>query len=556
MLCQLTIRNVAIVEHLDLELPGGMLAVSGETGAGKSIMLDALALALGDRGDAGCVRHGSDKADISACFDIQSIPQAQEWLAEREMLQDHQCILRRTISAEGRSRAWINGQPCNLQELRQLGEHLLEIHGQHAHQKLLNPHTHQYFLDDYAQLTETTTAVGLSFKSWQKRLQHWQAVQERSEEDQAKVQLLSYQVEELQQLNVRQGELEELEQEQKILANAEHNLRLGQQLVELTRDGDENLQDQLRRCRSLLNQMQLPRATLDEVDTLLDSAAIQLDEALNSLQHGLDQCEISPERLQDVDERLHLIYSLARKHRIDPYGIPAFQQQLEAELADLNIDDDQLAALEADVATHFEHYLMLAEKLSAQRQQAAEQLSNQVVEQLRALSMPHSRFIAQISRLETAQYNAKGIDQVEFLLSANPGQPPRALHKVASGGELSRISLAIQVVAAHASTMPTLIFDEVDVGIGGAVAEVVGKLLRQLGDRVQVMCVTHQPQVAAQAHHHLFVSKEVRQGLTHSRIHRLSDNQRVDEIARMLGGSELSHHARAHAEAMLNQLPH
>ncbi|MFP8966376.1 DNA repair protein RecN [Pokkaliibacter sp. CJK22405] len=556
MLCQLSIKNVAIVEHLDLELPNGLQAISGETGAGKSIMLDSLALALGGRADAGCVRHGADKADISAGFDISQVPAAQEWLRSRDMYEENLCILRRTVTTEGRSRAWINGQPSNLQDLRDLGSYLVEIHGQHAHQRLLDATSHLFLLDDYAHLEEERLALTSSYQQWQQLSKRLNTLRERSDEDQARVQLLSYQVEELQQLSLQEGELASLEEEQKLLANAEHNLSLGQSLCELTRDSDDSLVDQIRRARSLLGQMQLKEESLSEIDAMLDSAAIQLEEAANSINHALDSYELSPERLQEVDQRLHQTYTLARKHRTDPNELLVFQQELEHELSLLDVNEDDLLQLEGDVQAAYQNYLAKAESLSEKRQQSALRLAQEVMEQLKALSMPHSHFEVAVTTLGEKHASINGIDRVEFLLSANPGQPARPLQKVASGGELSRISLAIQVVAAKASTMPTLIFDEVDVGIGGAVAEVVGKLLRQLGERVQVLCVTHQPQVAAQAHHHLFVSKDVRGGMTNSRVDTLSDEERINEIARMLGGSELSHHARAHAEAMLNQLPH
>ncbi|WP_305856268.1 DNA repair protein RecN [Balneatrix alpica] len=556
MLCQLSIRNVAIVDQLELDLKSGLLAVSGETGAGKSIMLDSLALALGERADPGCVRHGSDKAEISACFDIRQIPAAQQWLNERELLEEEHCILRRSISAEGRSRAWINGRPCNLQELRELGELLVEIHGQHAHQRLLNPATHLQLLDDYGQLQSALLPLKQSYQHWQQLQKRLQQVQNRSAEDQAKVQLLSYQVEELVLLAPLPDELEQLEQEQSMLANAEQNLQLGQQLLELCRDDDQAISQQLRRAQQLLQQLRLDSQSCHEALEMLDSAAIQVDEAMHSLEQALGRCELDPARLEAVDQRLHALYSTARKHRVTPQQLPALLVQLQQELGELAVDESQLEQLTLQVQQARQHYLEQAQRLSSQRQQLAQQLSSAVMDQLHALSMPHCRFEVAVTALDEPHYSAQGIDRVELLLSANPGQPPRPLHKVASGGELSRISLAIQVVAAQCSTTPTLVFDEVDVGIGGAVAEVVGRLLRQLGERVQVLCVTHQPQVAAQAHEHLFVSKEVQGSHTLSRVRRLNKEDRIQEIARMLGGVELGNHARAHAEAMLQQLPH
>jgi len=555
MLTQITIRNFAIVDALEVELESGMTVISGETGAGKSIMLDALGLCLGNRADSDSLYKDADRAELTASFDIRTLPAARRWLSEHELEgEPRECLLRRVITREGRSRSYINGRPVPLALLREFGQFLVDIHGQHEHQRLLKKEHHRVLLDAFGGHGELSDKVRRSFHKWRRLHSELKEMTEVSEERNARVQLLSYQVEELDQLALHAGELEQLEQEQQRLENAGSLLSSGHQLLQLCSDSDgEHCLSMLHHCLQLLNQLDSQDKRLRQADEMFSSALIQVEEAGREVRHFLDSVEINPERQQEVEERLSAIYDVARKHRLLPEELPAFHQALQEELAGLSHSDEALAELEAAVVEARTLYLHEASELSSVRQQAASQLSSRVDEQLHALGMPAAHFSACLFPLEEARYNANGLEEVEFLISTNEGQPARALAKVASGGELSRISLAIQVITAQSTSTPTLVFDEVDVGIGGGVAEVVGRMLQALGQRVQILCVTHQPQVAAQGDHHLFVSKQGKASAgTHTRVSRLSDGQRVEEVARMLGGVDITRTTLTHAQEMLS----
>jgi len=553
MLTQITIRNYAIVEALELDLRQGMTVVSGETGAGKSIMLDALGLTLGDRADSDAVRDGAERAEIIATFDLRNIPEARQWLQSHDLDCDEECILKRIITREGRSRSYINGQPSPLALTRELGAFLIDIHGQHEHQRLLKKDHHRTLLDDFAGQAKLAGQVRQRYQQWHRLTRQLREQSELSQEQAARVQLLSYQLEELDQLALTEGELEELEQEQKTLANAGEILAGGHQLLGLTCEGDgENCLSLLNHCQHLLSNLSAQSDALGPVDELLSSAQIQIEEAGNELRHFLDRVEMNPERQQYVEERLSILYEVARKHRIHPKEIPAFHISLQQELNNLQRSDDELDQLAEQAEYARNRYQQLADKLSAARQRAASKLSKAVDKQLHGLGMSAAHFEVALRPLEPEQQGLHGLEEVEFLISANTGQQARPLGKVASGGELSRISLAIQVITAQTSTTPTLIFDEVDVGIGGGIAEVVGRMLRELGERTQILCVTHQPQVASQGHQHLFVSKQARRKQTLTRIAQLDSDQRVHEVARMLGGIDITERSIEHAREMLN----
>ncbi|WP_027853018.1 DNA repair protein RecN [Marinobacterium litorale] len=554
MLTLLSIRDYAIVDQLDLELQAGMTVVSGETGAGKSIMLDALGLALGDRAQSDSVREGAERAEVSACFDVTALCEARAWLAEHDLDADGECQLRRVLTAEGRSRSYINGRPTPLAQVRELGQLLVDIHGQHEHQRLLKKDHHRVLLDEFSGQTDLAEQVRRDFHRWRRLDTELNTLTEQSEEQTARVQLLTYQIEELDQLALANGELDSLEEEQRVLANAGEILSTGHQLLTLTSDSEgegENCLSLLSHCQQLLDNLGSSSPALAQAAEMLASAHIQIDESSREIRSYLDSVEINPERQQEVEERLSSIYDIARKHRILPEELPAFHQALQEELNSLNRSDDELDQLAGDVQAAREEYLSAASQLSTARQSAATQLSKAVDEQLHSLGMLAAHFDVCLTPLDSSRYNANGLEEVEFLISTNKGQPARALAKVASGGELSRISLAIQVVTAQTSSTPTLIFDEVDVGIGGAIAEVVGRLLRELGARAQILCVTHQPQVASQGHQHLFVSKDSRGELTRTRIDTLSRDRRVEEVARMLGGIEITDTSLEHAREML-----
>lgn len=553
MLVHLSVHNYAIVEHLDLELQRGMSVITGETGAGKSIMLDALGLALGDRADSGVVRPGADKADILASFDLEDIAEARAWLAERDLDNDGPCILRRVITSEGRSRGYINGAPCPLGDLKALGELLIDIHSQHEHQSLLKPDTHRRLLDEYAGSQELARQVQLAAQRWRQTRQELQRLSSSGDEQRARHQLLSYQLEELENLALGDNELEQLEQEHKALSNAEQLLGACRQVLDLCSESDAG--NVLSALTASLNRLGgfSDQPALGEATNLLASAQIQVEEAIGELNRFIDHFDADPQRQQLLEERLDAIYGLARKHRVQPFELAELQQRLLQELEGLNADDEAVERLGEELAAYERHYREKADELSALRQQAAGRLAEAVQAEMQNLGMPGGRFSIELQAGSSDEPQPQGLEQVEFLVSANPGQPLKSLAKVASGGELSRISLAIQVITAQTSRVPTLVFDEVDVGIGGPTAEVVGQLLRRLGERGQVLTVTHLPQVAAQGHQHLFVHKARGQDSTQTAVACLTPEGRVEEIARMLGGVDLTEESLAHARKMVTK---
>ena len=554
MLTQLSIRNFTLIDQLDLELDQGMTVISGETGAGKSIMLDALGLALGDRADSDMIRIGTERADISACFDITKIPGAKNWLKNQELANGNDCLLRRVVSRNGRSRAYINGHPAPLQNLRSLGEQLIDIHGQHEHQRLLKKESHSVLLDAVGHLSEQTGEIFSLFKKWKKLSQQLEKIQQQSEEQNAQQQLLTYQVQELDLLSPQPEELTGLEAEQKQLSNAGDLMQGADHIRQLITEADNgSCSDLLNQSLQQLSQLNTDSALLENSREMLNSALIQIEEASSELEAYLSQLEINPQRLNQVEERLSEFYQIARKHHIAPEELYELHQTLSDKLASMSMSDEAVEELQANAREAQTLYMDKAAQLSAARQQTAENLNQQINEQLQLLGMPASRFLV---GLTTKEPSSNGLEDVEFLISTNPGQPPKPLHKVASGGELSRVSLAIQVVTARVSSTPVLAFDEVDVGIGGAIAEVVGRLLRELGEHSQILCVTHQPQVASRGHHHLYVSKHINldkqdDDRSHSRIHMLDPSQRVKEVARMLGGIDITQRSLDHAEEML-----
>src|SRR5690606_23009996 len=498
MLVHLAVNNYAIVDHLELELERGMSVITGETGAGKSIMLDALALTLGDRADSGAVRPGADKADILATFDISDIPEAQQWLEQRDLASDeHQVILRRVVTAEGRSRGYINGSPCPQQDLKALGEMLIDIHSQHEHQSLLKTDTHRRLLDEYAGAGDLARQVQLAAQRCRQTEQALKQASETSDEQNARVQLLSYQLEELDNLSLQDGELNQLESDQRQLANAELIMQSCQQIINICSENDSgSVLQALTSSLSRLSGLKEHGRSLDEAHNLLAGAQIQVEEAVGELTRYLDHFEADPQRQQQVEERLGVIHDLARKHRINADQLPILQQQLIDDLENIQQHGADKERLADELEAYREHFQTLADKLSATGSKAAARLAKAVTGEIKQLGMPGGQIKVELHPLKLDQYPLQGLENVEFLVSANPGQPAKPLAKVASGGELSRISLGIQVITAQTSRVPTLVFDEVDVGIGGPTAEIVGKLLRQLGERGQVLTVTHLPQVA------------------------------------------------------------
>lgn len=560
MLQQLTIRNYAIVDQLDIEFSAGLTAVTGETGAGKSIILGALGLTLGDRSDRDAVRDGSSRADISARFDTTRLPGARQWLTEQALDSPEEpdaCLLRRTVNVEGRSRAWINGLAVNLQTLKTIGEMLIDIHSQHEHQSLLNRNSHQRLLDDFAGQQEQARALRRISQQWRRLGQELQTIEEQADAESAQHQLIRYQVNELDELALQEGELEQLDVEYCRLNNADHVLADAQAVLDLCSENeDQNLLSALNRALSLIPTEQDAGPWAESVTEMLGSARIQVEEAARELRQHIDDFERDPERLETVNQRLAHIHQLARKHRVAPEQLQQHHAQLQEQLGDGTRNEEKCAELRKQMQSLATDYEQKASELSQARQHAAVKLAKQINQQLNTLGMADAQLKVQLETDPSEQLPPGGREQIEFLVSTNAGQTHRPLIKIASGGELSRISLAIQVITALTSETPTLVFDEVDVGIGGSVARSVGKLLRQLGGRSQVLCVTHQPLVASLGHQHLFVSKKGdNDSGTGTRIQTLQQEQRIEEIARMLGGdadaADFSRESLAHAEELM-----
>lgn len=547
MLTHISISDYTIVSKLEREFACGMTVITGETGAGKSIMLDALGLCLGDRADPKAVRHGCERAQIVASFDTSNIPQANAWLRERDLHTGDECLLRRVITAEGRSRAYINGSATTLQDCAELGALLIDIHSQHAHQSLLRKPVQRELLDAFAGHQALARKVEQTASDWLRTRRELELLTGTREEHTARAQLLAYQVEELDDLDLRDEELAALEQEQKQLANAEDILHSAHQALDLC----ESQESGTRQALQFISDDTHGEQATGNARSLLDSAAIQLSEARGEIQHYIDSVEIDPERLKLVQRRLETIYDVARKHRVLPEEIAALHSRLQEELQGLADGGQRIAELQADMDTLATAYRGDAGKLTKQRRSAARKLVKQASKVLASLAMEQCLLEISLSERDCKDPHPHGGEDVEFLISTNPGAPTQPLGKIASGGELSRISLAIQVVTASTSTVPSMVFDEVDVGIGGAVAEVVGKLLRTLAEQAQVLCVTHLPQVAAQGQQHLLVSKSSDKKSVETSLQQLLDEAKVQEIARMLGGVKITEQTLAHAREML-----
>lgn len=549
MLTQLAIRDFAIIEQLEISLHGGFTVVTGETGAGKSIMVDALDLVLGARADSGMVRQGSERAEINAAFDVTALPLAQCWLKEQELDSDD-CLLRRTVTGDGRSKAYINGTPVTLQLLQTLGEMLVDIHGQHEHQSLLKRDMQRELLDGYAGHRALLDQVAAQHGRWRSSQREFDSLQHTLAEREARLDLLTHQTHELEVLQLGADELATLDEEHARLANAGRLLETSHAVLHALYESETGSSlSQLTHSAQQLRELSAFEARMSAITELLDSACIQVREAASELRHILDSLDLDPARLEAVEQRLRSVHDLARKHRVQPNELPALLTRLAEERDTLLHADTRLEQLRADAAAAENAYRAQAQKLSASRTQAAVQLASKVSDSMQQLGMPGGRFDIAFETLESAA--AAGLERVEFLVSANPGQALKPLNKVASGGELSRISLAIQVIAAQSGRIPTLIFDEVDVGVGGGVAEIVGQQLRALGQSRQVLCVTHLPQVAAQGQQHLQVSKQNGKGTPQISVSELGAEQRREEIARMLGGITITGQTRVHAEEML-----
>ena len=551
MLKFLSIRDFVIVDSLELDFASGFTALTGETGAGKSILIDALSLALGERGDAGMVRDGCERAEISAEFDTSNLPNLQNWLREQELEGDADvCLLRRVQDTNGRTRGFINGRSTTLQQMREAGGHLLDIHGQHAHQSLLRPDAQRELLDGFAGLEREAEAVARLFRDWQILYRRRVQLEQNAETVLAERELLLFQRRELETLNFSVLEWTELQADYARLSHAASLLETAQFGVEILSEADSACLAQLNMLVARVRSGLEFDGALQDTLTILESAQNELQEAVYALRHYQQKLDSDPALLREQEQRMSDIVDAARKYRVSPEQLPETTQRIAARLCELGGDAD-LNELAIQESSAREKYLVAAKKLGLARIQAAQKLSGEISAAMQTLAMQGGRF--EVVLIPLGEGNAHGLEAVEFQVAANPGTPLRGLAKVASGGELSRISLAIQVAASQVATVPTLIFDEVDSGIGGRVAEMVGALLKQLGQRHQVMCVTHLPQVAAMADTQWQVSKSTREGKTLSTIVALTPAERIEEIARMLGGVTITETTRRHAAEMLGR---
>ncbi|MFZ0550732.1 MAG: DNA repair protein RecN [Steroidobacteraceae bacterium] len=552
MLTRLQIRDFAIIEAIELELHPGLTVLTGETGAGKSILVDALQLLAGGRGGPEMIRHGAERAEIVAMFDLRKAPPGlMRWLEEQSIVSGDELSVRRILSADGRSRAYVNGQSVPVLLLREAGSILIDIHGQHEFQSLTRAAAQRELLDEYGRLEPLAGQVGIAFRVWREMLERTLELESRARDREAKLDLLKYQAGELEALGLEQGEVARLTEERLRLMNRGRLAEAAQiALAALYQAEDSNAHINVSRAQQSLRSVAALDPKLAAVATLTEEAAVQIREAARELERYGESLDLDTQRQQEVERRLAAIEELARKHRVTPPELLPRAAQLIAELEGLERAELDLAVLRKELSTALDRYREQAQKLSAKRTTAAASLAKNITARMQTLGMSGGRLEVDVQQSRTAEPAQHGIDDVELRVSTNPGQPPRALAKIASGGELSRLSLAVQV-AGSAQESRSMVFDEVDSGIGGAVAEIVGRELRALGERGQVLCVTHLPQVASQGHQHLRVAKSTDGKTTRTSLATLSGEDRVDELARMLGGVDVTSKAREHAREML-----
>jgi DNA repair protein RecN (Recombination protein N) len=557
MLSSLQVRNFAIIDQAEVEFAPGMTVLSGETGAGKSILVDALGLVLGERGGTGLVRSGAQRAEFTAEFDLRNLPDAKDWLEEQMLDLDDECNLRRVINADGRSRAFINGNSVPLQSLKALGEMLLDIHGQHFHQSLGRRDVQRNLLDYFGGLNDIRAMTGTAFDEWQSVSAQLADLEAADADRAARLELLQFQIAELDALALGSDELATLSQERQKLRNSGRLAESVTGALQKLYDGDPiNAQGLIAEAMQAIEQMCEVDPSLDPIASLLQDANIQVSEAQDMLRRYGDALDMDPARQNWVEERLDAIYAIARKHRVEPDDLGDLHRSLKQQLDDLEHAEERSAELADEVAAAETNYRDLAAQLSAGRQKAVGKFSTAVTEAMANLGMPGGVFTVNLTSREQNDPRSWGTDDIEFMISANPGLPPMPFSRIASGGELSRMSLSIQVIASDGSAIPTMVFDEVDSGVGGGVAEMVGLKLRELGETRQVFCVTHLPQVASLADHHFRISKISDGKSTKTMVTHLSDDERIEELARMLGGVEITTRTREHAAEMLRSGSH
>ncbi len=552
MLSELKINNYAIADNLDIEFTSGLSTITGETGAGKSIMIDALALALGGRADSQSIGAQSDKSQIIASFDISANPEAQHWLQNKSLDADGECILRRVLGKDGKSRAFINGMPSPLQDVKELAELLINIHSQHQHQLLLKRENHRLLLDEYCQHGEALQHIKSCFQQWQNLKKQLSNLKKNQGEIAARIDFLRFQLSELEELDLQEGEYAALNEEHRKLANVDQDLvQANEVLALIENDGEFSLNNSLHQIKNILQNLAHKHVSLRPTAESIESAMIQIEESSRDLHNYLAELESDPERLAHVDERLSRIHHLARKHHIKAEALYEFYLAMQTELMSLEHPQDSLEHLQKQCTQFEADYVQAAQALSQIRKASAKKLDNAINARFKELGMDKARIQTHMESVHLEHAKAWGLDEIEFLISTNAGQPAQPLSKIASGGELSRISLAIQVNFAANTKIPCLIFDEVDVGIGGASAEVVGKLLKELAQHGQIICITHLAQVAAQGQQHYKISKLSSEHSSRTQVHMLNKKERIHELARMIGGVEVTRKTHSHAEEML-----
>ena len=553
MLNQIHIRDLATIEDQHLQLATGSTMITGETGAGKSIFIEAIELALGARGSANIVRPGKERADISLCFDNTQLPKVNEWLKKVDLDQQdkNECIIRRVLTNDGRSRSYINGLPATQQLVRELAENLFHLHGQYEQQVLLQVDSQRDILDRYAEHTPLAQRVKQLAEEWRALEKDIRMRKEQTREKSERRDYLRFQVNELNALHIKPGEWEALEAEHHKLTHSESLLQHIQQLIQLmSEEGQQGILTQLNEARRLLETIQNTDPKTRIWLETINSALIPLTDLEAELSHYLETADLDPERLRLVEQRISELFDIARKHKTTPTELSRILEEFTAELTVLDASDTELDELEERQQAIAISYREQGEKLSKSRAVAATRFAKEITGTIRTLSLPHGEFGVQIEKDNNA-FSPTGFEKITFLIKTNPDQPPQAIAKVISGGELSRLSLAIHLALTHQASIPTLIFDEVDTGVGGATAEKIGKLLRKLGDSYQVICITHQAQVAACGHYHLLVEKYFIEKSTHTRLRFLNLGERTDEIARMLGGEKITQKTLDHAKEIL-----
>jgi len=550
LLRHLVINNLAVIDSLNLEFKSGMTVLTGETGAGKSILLDALGLILGNRADTNIIRGGTDKTDITAIFSISNNSNIYDRLDEMEIESDDELFIRRTISKDGRSRAYLNNTPVPIQTLREIGEYLIDIHGQHAHQSLSRTKTQRELLDQFGQYDSLLKDVSTVYQEWKQVNEQLQNYKADGKDFEAQLTLLKYQIEELDQLAIGESEYTELSEELKRQSHSQRLLDSCKKILSDLSESESAINDRLSQHQKEINDLCAIDSSLENISNLLDSATIQIEEASHELKIYIDRFDIDADQMSTIENRLDKLHDLSRKHKVKPEALPEHLNLLTTQLNQLEEGHEQHELLQQQQTDLTKQYFKLAKKLSKKRNDATNKFSIAVTEKMHELGMG-GKFNIELEKIEDETPRQLGMDKISFIVSTNPGQPLRPITKVASGGELSRLSLAIQIIGSKDNGVPTMIFDEVDAGISGSIAEMVGKLLHGLAEHRQIFCVTHLAQVASCGHYHCRVIKNTKAGKTFTQVVHLDQQERIDEVARLLAGMEVTSESRANAAQML-----